>query len=63
MRVWNIQIDSSADRLIHKIQGDDAWITLDTWSEPGRDFTQGKFGIQVTGNDEVGLSNFQFTGR
>jgi hypothetical protein len=63
MRVWNIQIDSSSERLIHKIQDDDSWITLDTWSEPGRDFTQGKFGILVQGNDEVGLSNFQFTGR
>jgi hypothetical protein len=63
MRVWNIQIDVSPARLIHKIQGDEGWIELDNWSEPGRDFTQGKFGILVTGNDEVGLSNFQFTGR
>ena len=63
MRVWNIQIDVNAQRLIHKIQGDGGWTELDNWSEPGRDFTQGKFGILVTGNDEVGLSNFLFTGR
>jgi hypothetical protein len=63
MRVWNILIDSSSGRLVHKIQGDNGWTELDSWSEPGRDFTQGKFGILVTGNDEVGLSNFQFTGR
>jgi hypothetical protein len=63
MRVWNIQIDASASRLVHKVQGDNGWLTLDTWSEPGRDFTQGKFAVLVNGNDEVGLSNFQFTGR
>jgi hypothetical protein len=63
LRVWNIQIDVSPTRLIHKIQGDGGWVDLDTWSESGRDFTRGKFGILVTGNDEVGLSNFTFTGR
>lgn len=63
MRVWNIQIDSNTQRLVHKIQGDTGWMDLDTWSEPGRDFTKGKFGILVNGTDEVGLSNFAFTGR
>jgi hypothetical protein len=53
----------NASRAIHKIQSNEGWVDLDTWSEPGRDFTRGKFGIQVNGNDEVGLSNFQFTGR
>jgi hypothetical protein len=61
MRVWNIQIVSSPTRLTHKIQGDDGWVDLDAWTEPGRDFTRGKFGILVTGTDEVGLSNFTFT--
>lgn len=63
MRVWNIQIDASNQRLVHKIQGDTGWVDLDSWSEPSRDFTTGKFGILVTGTDEVGLSNFTFTGR
>jgi hypothetical protein len=64
MRVWNIQLDVSAARLITKIQGDDdKWVELDNWTEPGRDFTKGKFGILVNGSDEVGLSNFAFTGR
>jgi hypothetical protein len=63
MRVWNIQIDAGAQRLVHKIQGDAGWVDLDSWSEPGRDFTKGKFGILVNGTDEVGLSNFTFTGR
>ncbi len=64
LRVWNIQIDVTADRAIHKIQDDNNnWVQLDSWSDPGRDFTKGKFGILVQGNDEVGLSNFSFTGQ
>lgn len=63
MRVWNIQIDVSAGKLMHKIQGDNGWVDLDSWTEPGRDFTKGKFGILVSGTDEVGLSSFTFTGR
>ncbi len=64
MRVWNIQVDVTAAKLSTKIQGDDdKWVELDSWTEPGRDFTKGKFGIQVNGSDEVGLSNFSFTSR
>jgi len=63
MRVWNIQIDATAAKLTTKIQGDANWVDLDSWAEPGRDFTKGKFGILVNGTDEVGLSNFAFTGR
>ncbi|MEI9811976.1 MAG: hypothetical protein WDO18_04580 [Acidobacteriota bacterium] len=63
MRVWNIQIDANAQRVVHKIQDDNGWMELDTWSESGRDFSAGKFGILVRGSDEVGLSSFQFTGR
>ena len=64
MRVWNIQIDASPAGIVHKIQGDDdKWVALDSWTESGRDFTKGQFGIQVNGNDEEGLSNFDFTGR
>lgn len=64
LRVWNIQIDVNTQRAIHKIQDEnDGWMELDTWSDASIDFTKGKFGIFVQGNDEVGLSNFQFTGR
>lgn len=62
-RVWNIQIDVSPTRVVHRIQGEKAWIDLDTWTDASRDFTQGKFGFLVSGNDEIGLSNFRFVGR
>lgn len=58
--VWNIQVDANPQRTVHKIQDNSGWVELDAWQE---DLTNGKFGIQVQGNDEVGLSSFQFTGR
>lgn len=62
-RVWNIQVNVSPARMIHKIQGDNDWIDLDNWSDPSRDFTTGKFGFLINGkDDEIGLSNFHFTG-
>lgn len=63
LRVWNIQIDVSPTRVVHRIQGDKDWIDLDTWTDASRDFTQGKFGFLVSGNDEIGLSNFRLMGR
>lgn len=63
LRVWNIQIDVSPTRVVHRIQGDGGWIDLDSWTDASRDFTQGKFGFLVNGNDEIGLSNFRLIGR
>jgi hypothetical protein len=58
---YTIQIESAPERLIHRVQSGDNWLVLDTWTEPGRDFTQGNFGFLVQGNDEIGLSDFKFT--
>lgn len=57
---YTIQIESGPERLVHRIQNGDNWLVLDTWMELGRDFTQGKFGFLVQGNDEIGLSDFKF---
>jgi hypothetical protein len=58
---YAIQIEATPERLVHRLKKGDAWTVLDTWAEPGRDFTQGKFGFLVQGSDEIGLSDFQFT--
>jgi len=63
LRNWTIQVDLSAKEAVQKIERGGQWVTLDTFNEPGRDFTKGKFGILVNGDDEVGLSGFQFMGR
>jgi hypothetical protein len=58
-----IQIEVTADRLVQKALVGGDWTVLDTFSEAGRDFTQGKFGFLIQGNDEIGISDFKFTPR
>ena len=58
---YAIQIDVTQGKLVHRLKKPDGWMVLDTWVEPGRDFTQGKFGFLVQGSDEIGLSDFQYT--
>ena len=48
------------DRLVQTVRVGDEWKVLDTFVEQGRDFTQGKFGFLIQGNDEIAISNFQF---
>jgi hypothetical protein len=60
-KAWAIQIEISPDSLIQRIQKDQQWITLDTWTKPEHKFADGKFGFWVQGNDEIGVSDFKFT--
>ena len=60
-KAWAIQIEISPERLIQKIQKDQQWVTLDTWTSAEHKFTDGKFGFNVQGNDEIGVSDFKFT--
>jgi len=60
---FTIQIDVTADRLVQKVRGGEGWKALDTFTEPGRDYTQGKFGFLIQGNDEIAISDFQFVPR
>ena len=62
-KAFTIQIESTTDRLVHKVRSGNDWIVLDSFSEPGRDFTKGKFGFLIQGNDEIGISDFKFTPR
>jgi len=59
-KAFTLQIDVAPDRLVHRIRSGDGWVTLDTFSEPGRNFTEGKFGFVIQGGDEIGLSDFKF---
>ncbi len=62
-KAFTFQIDIAPDRLVHRVRAGDQWTVLDTFSEPGRDFTQGKFGFLIQGNDEIAISDFRFVGR
>jgi len=63
LKNWTMQVELSPREAVVRIQRGGEWVVLDSWSEPGRDFTKGKFGILVNGDDEVGLSEFKFVGR
>ena len=59
-KAFTIQIEVTPDRLVQKVRVGGQWKVLDTFVEPGRDFTQGKFGFLIQGNDEIAISDFQF---
>jgi hypothetical protein len=59
-KAFTIQIEVTPDRLVQKVRVGDAWKVLDTFVEEGRDFTRGKFGFLIQGNDEIAISDFQF---
>ena len=59
-KAFTFQIEVAPDRLVHKVRVGDEWKVLDTFAEPGRDFTQGKFGFLIQGNDEIAVSDFKF---
>ncbi|MGA3018120.1 MAG: PEGA domain-containing protein [Bryobacteraceae bacterium] len=59
-KAFTIQIEVTPDRVVQKVRVGDEWKVLDTFAEPGRDYTQGKFGFLIQGNDEIAISDFKF---
>jgi hypothetical protein len=59
-KTFTIQIEVAPDRLVQKVRVGNDWKVLDSFVEPGRDFTQGKFGFLIQGNDEIAVSDFKF---
>jgi PEGA domain len=57
---YTIQIDVTPEHIVHKMFSNGEWVNLDSWAETGRNFTRGKFGFLVQGNDEIGVSAFRF---
>jgi len=54
------QVTVSANRIVHQIQQGNAWVTLDSWSQPGDNLSSGNFGFYLPGGDEIEVSNFSF---
>ena len=57
---FTIQVDVTPDHVVTRLKNGDTWLTLDSWTEPGRIFSDGKFGFYIPGNDEIGISDFKF---
>ena len=60
---FTFQIEVAPDRLVQKVRAGNEWKVLDTFIEPGRDFTAGKFGFLIQGNDEIAITDFKFQPR
>ncbi|MGA3186273.1 MAG: PEGA domain-containing protein [Bryobacteraceae bacterium] len=60
-KTFTIQVDVSPDHVVHRLKNGDTWLTLDSWTEPGRNFSDGKFGFYIPGSDEIAISDFKFT--
>jgi hypothetical protein len=58
---WTLQIDVTANSVVHKLHDGERWTVLDAWSEPGRNFSSGKFGFYIPGNDQYAISNFSYS--
>lgn len=57
---FTIQIDVTPEHVVHKMFAGGEWVNLDSWAETGRNFSEGKFGFLVQGNEEIGLTEFKF---
>lgn len=59
-KTFTVQIDVTPDHIVHKMLMGSDWVNLDTWAEPGLNFSGGKFGFMVQGDDEIGINSFTF---
>ncbi len=57
---FTIQIDVTPEHAVNKMFAGGEWVNLDSWAETGRNFSEGKFGFLIQGNDEIGLADFKF---
>jgi hypothetical protein len=53
-------VDVTPDHVVTRLKNGDTWLTLDSWTDPARVFSDGKFGFYIPGNDEIGISDFKF---
>lgn len=59
-KAFTIQVDVAPEHVVTRLKNGDTWITLDSWTEAGRNFSEGKFGFYIPGNDEIGITEFHF---
>ncbi len=55
-----VQMEVTQGAIVNRARKGEQWVVLDTWSQPGANFTQGRFAIRIEGRDEIRLSGFSF---
>ncbi len=55
-----VQMEVTPGAIVNRARKGEQWVALDSWSQPGANFTQGRFAIRIEGRDEVRLSGFSF---
>jgi hypothetical protein len=53
-----LQVRVGLNEITHLIRQGDIWVVLERWPQPGSNFTLGRFGFYIPGNDQVALSSF-----
>ncbi|MBK5291853.1 MAG: PEGA domain-containing protein [Acidobacteriia bacterium] len=56
-----LTVDISQHVLVHKLYRNGNWSGLDSASFPDTDLVNGRFGLLIADNTQIGLSNFSFT--
>jgi hypothetical protein len=60
---YTIQLEIHPDTIITRYFDGKTWVQIDGWKQPGRNFTDGKFGFYIPGNDEYAVTSFRFIPR
>lgn len=60
---FSIRIEVEPHRIVHSLGDAGRWIPVDEVQDANRDFTKGKFGFYIPGNDEYGVKDFTFQSR
>jgi hypothetical protein len=60
VKMFTVQVDVTPQHVVHTILIDGKWFSMDSWTDADRNFTDGKFGFLVQGDDEIAISDFKF---
>jgi pimeloyl-ACP methyl ester carboxylesterase len=60
-KMFTVQVEVTPQRIVHTILMGGKWVPVNSWTDSGRNFSDGKFGFLVQGSDEIAISDFKFT--
>jgi pimeloyl-ACP methyl ester carboxylesterase len=61
VKMFTVQVEVKPQQIVHTILIDGKWVSMNSWTDNDRNFTDGKFGFLVQGSDEISISDFKFT--